>query len=94
MNKCPRRRHRRRSIARDFGIELHTVVHSHATAASRMDPRRGLGGKTRHVNVQFLWIRDAVENKEFKLEKVGTLENPADMLNKFLAGDAHSKHTF
>ena len=32
-----------------------------------------------------------MENKELKIEKVGTIENPADMLTKFLASDAHSK---
>ena len=35
-----------------------------------------------------LWIQDAVENKEPEIGKVGTLENPADMLTKFLANDA------
>ena len=44
-----------------------------------------VGGKIRHVKVQCLWIHDAVENKELNIEKVGTLENPADMLTKFLA---------
>ena len=39
-----------------------------------------------------MWIQDAVENKELEFGKVGTLENPADMLTKFLANDALSKH--
>ena len=38
--------------------------------------------------VQYLWIQDAAENKELEIEIVGTLENPADMLTKFLANDA------
>ena len=68
------------------------VVHSDAAAALGIAYRRGLGGKTRHVKVQYLWIQDAVENKEPEIGKVGTLENPADMLTKFLANDALSKH--
>ena len=39
-----------------------------------------------------MWIQDAVENKELEIGKVGTLENPADVLTKFLANDALSKH--
>ena len=51
-----------------------------------------LEAKPCHVKVQYLWIQDAVENKELEIGKVGTLENPADMLTKFLANDALSKH--
>ena len=40
--------------------------------------------------VQYLWIQGAVENKELEIGKVGTLENLADMLTKFLANDALS----
>ena len=39
-----------------------------------------------------LWIQEAVENKELEIGKVGTLENPADMLTKFLGNDAFIKH--
>ena len=79
------------SIARDFEIELSAAVHSDATAALGIACRRGLGGKTCRVKVQCLWIQDAVENKELEIGKVGTLENPAEMLTKFLAFDALSK---
>ena len=92
MSKCAQQTASLISIARDFGIELSAVVHSDAIAALGNAYRRGLGGKTRHVKVQYLWIQDAVENKELEIGKVGTLENPADMLTKFLANDALSKH--
>ena len=52
------------------------MVHIDAAAALGIAYRRGLGDKTRHVKVQYLWIQDAVENKELEIEKVGTLENP------------------
>ena len=90
MSKCAQQTASLLSIARDFGIELNAVVHSDATAALGIAYRRGLGGKTRHVKVQYLWIQDAVENKELKIEKVGTLESPADM--QFLASDSLSRH--
>ena len=92
MSKCAQLTASLISIARDSEIELSAVVHSDASAALGIAYRRGLGGKTRHVKVQFLWIQDAVENKELEIEKVGTLENPADMLTKFLLHDALPKH--
>ena len=92
MSKCAQQTASLTSIARGFGIDLSAVVHSDATAALGIAYRRGLGGKTRRVKVHYLWIQDAVENKELEIGKVGTLENPADLLTKFLANDALSKH--
>ena len=80
------------SIARDFLIELHPTVHSDSTAALGITYRRGLGGKTRHVKVQYLWIQGTVANKELAVKKVGSAENPSDLLTKFLGAEPHSKH--
>ena len=66
------------------------AVRSDASAALGIAHRRGRGGKTRHVKVRYLWIQDAVENKE--LETGRTSENLAETLTKFLANDALSKH--
>ena len=63
MSKCAQQTASLISVARDFGIELSAAVHSDATAALRIAHRRGLGGKTRHVKVQYLWIQAAVESK-------------------------------
>ena len=92
MSKCAQQTASLISIASDFGIELSAVVHSDGTAALGIACRRGRGGNTRHAKVQYLWIQDAVENQELEIGKVGTLEIPADMLTKFLANDALSKH--
>ena len=71
MSKCAQETASLISIARDFGIELSAEVHSDATPALWIAYRRGLGGKTRHVKVQYLWIQDAVENKELEIGKSG-----------------------
>ena len=92
MSKCAQQIASMVSIAADFDIALHAVVHSDSAAALGIAYRRGLGGKTRHVKVQYLWIQDAVANKELKIDKVNTLENPADMLTKFLPAEALTKH--
>ena len=53
MSKCAQQTASLTSIATDFGIELSAVVHSDVTAALGIAYRRGLGGKIRHVKVQY-----------------------------------------
>ena len=83
MSKCAQHVASLLSIASDFGIELN-AVHSDATAS--------LGIASGEFKVQHLWIQVAVGNNELKIEKVGSLGNPAYMLAKFMAKDAHSEH--
>ena len=51
-----------------------------------------IGRKTRHVKVQYLWIQGAIQRQELSIRKVLSIDNPADLLTKFLSSDAHSKH--
>ena len=53
--------------------------------------RRGLG-RTRHFDVQYLWIQEEVAEGRLKVEKVGTKENPADILTKAVGRDVMLKH--
>ncbi|CAH9096206.1 unnamed protein product [Cuscuta epithymum] len=41
--------------------------------------------RTKHIDVRYHWIRDALEDKLFELDKVHTDDNGADMLTKVLA---------
>ena len=45
--------------------------------------RRGFG-KTRHIDVQYLWIQQHVFEERLHVAKVGTDANPADILTKHL----------
>jgi hypothetical protein len=40
--------------------------------------------KTKHIYVQYHFVRDMVESNKVLLKKVDTLENIADLLNKFV----------
>ena len=71
------------SLLADFGFESQISVHTDSIAAIGIVHRRGLG-KTRHIEVQYLWVQDNVNRKAMKVEKIGTKENPADMLIKGL----------
>ena len=79
------------SLLGDFGQMFDTTVHTDSTAAMGIVHRKGLG-KTRHIEVQYLWIQDKVHEKELAVRKVGTSENPADMLTKALKRETINKH--
>ena len=67
------------------------LLRSDATAAIGMCRRKGLG-KVRHLSVADLWIQDKLKNKELAIEKVLGIENPADLLTKYLDGVAQDGH--
>jgi hypothetical protein len=41
--------------------------------------------KTKHIDVQYHFVRDMVESNKVLLEKVDTLENIADSLTKYVS---------
>ena len=79
------------SILMDFDLNLDGKVCTDASAAIGISYRRGLG-RTRHLDVQDLWIQDEITQGRLKLEKVGTKNNPADILTKVLPRDVMLKH--
>ena len=46
--------------------------------------------KTKHIDVQYHFVRDMVEEKKVLLEKVDTLKNAADSLTKFVSTENFS----
>jgi hypothetical protein len=45
--------------------------------------------RTKHIDVRYHWLREAIDKDELKLSKVSTNDNPADMLTKVVT---HEKH--
>ena len=52
-----------------------------ADAAKAIMSRRGLG-RTKHVDVRFLWVQERIARKEVVLGRVAGTWNPADALTK------------
>ena len=75
----------------DFEHKLDGLVETYASAAIGIPPRQGLG-KTRHIDVQYLWIQNAVKNKELSISKVPTELNPADLMTKGLKEELIYRH--
>ena len=70
-----------RPMGIDFGMSLSPHLHVDASAAIGIAQRKGLG-KVRHLDVQRLWIQDALRERRLQLHKVPGVENPGDMLTK------------
>ena len=80
------------SMAADFGVELKGKLFADATAAIGIAQRSGLGGRTRHIQVQWLWVQQAVSEKELAVAKVTGTENMADILTKAAPAEVLNKH--
>ena len=80
------------SMALDFDIKLKGTIRCDANAAIGIIHRQGLGGRSRHIKVQYLWIQTAVKDKELDIRKIPGTNNPADMFTKAVNEDLLSKY--
>ena len=78
------------SMAKDLGRNLRGVVYADSSAALAIADRKG-SGKLRHVNVRMLWLQEREQRREVELRKVHGLENPADLMTKYLNAGRMSK---
>ena len=49
------------------------------------------GGRTRHIQVQYLWLQEKVREDKLKVIKVDTKMNIADLMTKFLGNEDRRK---
>ena len=49
-------------------------------------------GKLRHIDVQYLWTQDELNDSRLKLTKVGTKDNPADIFTKPVSAEVMNMH--
>ena len=62
---------------------MEATVCSDASAAIGITHRRGLG-KTRHIDVQYLWVQERLSAGSFEFKKEGTDDNVGDLFVKHL----------
>ena len=73
-------------MLKDLGHNCSIEVLTDASAAKGIASRRGLG-KTRHIDVHYLWVQERVNCGDIVLTKCWGGENPADLLTKYLTRD-------
>ena len=79
------------AVLMDFDVSCSIVLKGDAGAAIAIASRCGLG-KVRHIEVCQLWLQDRVIRGDIKVVKVGTHENVADALTKYVSNDIMSSH--
>ncbi|KAI4344544.1 hypothetical protein L6164_011759 [Bauhinia variegata] len=60
------------------------VVHSDSQSAIHLSKNLTFHLRSKHIEVRYHWIRDALERKQFSLEKIYTEDNSSDMMTKTL----------
>ena len=61
------------------------TIYADSTAALAIANRKG-AGKLRHIHVSSLWIQEK-QDHELEFRKVLGIENPADLMTKYLVRD-------
>jgi hypothetical protein len=69
------------SVASDLGLNLQLEVIVDSSAAQSIASRCGLG-RTKHLEVKYLWVQQAVALGRFKVGRVPGEFNPADVVTK------------
>ena len=74
------------TVAKELGVRLQgggLVLKTDSEAAKSFVSRRGLG-RMRHIEVRELWLQEEVRKGAVIVKKVAGLENPVDLMTKFL----------
>ena len=64
-----------------FDKDFKLVLHTDSTAARAMALRSG-PGRAKHVDLKMMFIQELVKKEIVEVRKIGTLNNPADLLTK------------
>ena len=69
------------SMMADLGVTTHVRIWTDSNAAKAIASRRGLG-KTRHVELRYLWLQDVTKSGRVKMRRIPGEQNLADHLTK------------
>ena len=58
------------------------TLYSDIQSAIHLAKNSAFHSRTKHIHLKYHFIRSVLEDGEFKLEKIHTSQNPADMLTK------------
>ena len=75
------------SLGREFGESMGVELILDSSAALSLANRQGLG-RAKHIEMQHLWLQDAVKRKRLTTKKVDSAMNPADLMTKALNREA------
>ena len=79
------------SMLKDWHIDLELEVYTDSNSTIGTTSRKGLG-KMKHVQTRYLWMQERLATGCFKLLKVGTKSNVADVCTKAVSSNDMDKH--
>jgi len=79
-----------RTLHEELGVVWPIEVGSDSSAAISISSKAGVG-KTRHIELRWLWVQDAVRTKLVKLKKIDGATNVSDMGTKPLEPKRHQE---
>ena len=74
------------AFAKDLGGVVTIRLHIDASAALYIISRTGLG-KAKHIEIQHLWLQEAVRSGKLTVEKIPTETNSSDLGTKHLTSE-------
>ena len=72
------------ALCLDVGIGVGVKLFSDSSACKGVCNTDGLG-KLHHLDLQYLWLQEAVRSGRLQIKKVAGAWNPADLMTKFLS---------
>lgn len=76
-----------RGLVNDLGIiQSRVTVHCDSQSAIHLANHQTYHERTKHIDVRYHFVRDVIDSKKVKVQKIATEDNPADMLTKVLPG--------
>ena len=67
-------------------------VHTDSSSAKTISTRIGVSKLTKHIALRYLYMQDLVQAGTLRIRKVGTSENPADVLTKCVSSHILGHH--
>ncbi|KAG7962752.1 hypothetical protein I3843_09G081300 [Carya illinoinensis] len=74
-------------LVTDLGFkQLEVTVYCDSQSAIHLAKNQVYHSRTKHIDVRFHFVREILEEGDILLQKIGTEDNPADMLTKVVTG--------
>ena len=65
------------------------IIHCDSQSAMDLSKNSMYHSHTKHIDIHYHWLREAIEGRELKLLKINTNNNPTDMLTKVVTQEKH-----
>ena len=76
----------------ELQVDLPMILYLDNKGAKELMENWSVGGRTRHVDVRYFFLRELKEQNVLRLQWISTTENPSDIFTKNLGNPLFSKH--